>query len=460
MIKRRFLPALLCPMMVLAGLPMFAGTSVVPETLTAFADSSDGAALEWNLHDQRIEANDLSFSTAALGYAIGDGGTVFTIDEGTDTVAGTVIGAPTRAAGYSIADKAVATIGNQAIAFGENGSIGWIRANAGSYGSVDQPALSGDFRAADSYGDEYAIAVGTKGLAVKVTTSGSVPVATRLTGVHGNLNGVCVADAGTIWIVGDEGAVFRSTDGGAGWSVVDINTTDDLTEIDFDSAGNGIITTENALFLTRDRGATWQKIETEHAFTNVLALGENRFLVCDGGEIYLSTGGESWSLSYTMTSPVVALQRSDYSGRIYVVAADGSVAESDSLLTKDYINGHIRVQVDGRRIRSDVEPFILNGRTLVPVRFVAEALGCDVQWDGGARTVTITDATRQIELKIGEISVSVVNRETGEMGVVEIDTPASIKDGRTFVPIRFVSETLGARMDWDNSQRMVSITRG
>lgn len=49
----------------------------------------------------------------------------------------------------------------------------------------------------------------------------------------------------------------------------------------------------------------------------------------------------------------------------------------------------ITLRIDGRVVQSDVAPFILDGRTFVPLRFIAEALGEDVQWDGNTRTVYI-----------------------------------------------------------------------
>ncbi|SKC68696.1 copper amine oxidase N-terminal domain-containing protein [Maledivibacter halophilus] len=113
----------------------------------------------------------------------------------------------------------------------------------------------------------------------------------------------------------------------------------------------------------------------------------------------------------------------------------------------------VDVEVDGVKIKfKDAKPFInKQNRTVVPVRFIAEALGAKVDWDGETRTVIIDQNEKHIELKVGAMEAT-VNSET-----IKFDTKAEIYFDRTFVPLRFVSEALGAVVGWNGDTRTVTI---
>lgn len=114
----------------------------------------------------------------------------------------------------------------------------------------------------------------------------------------------------------------------------------------------------------------------------------------------------------------------------------------------------IRVLVNNVLIKfPDAQPFIdANGRTQVPARFVSEALGGTVNWNGDNGTVTITRGTDTITLKVGEQTIT-LNGTTKQL-----DTAALIKQERTFVPLRFVSEALGAGITWEAPIMTAKIT--
>ena len=90
-----------------------------------------------------------------------------------------------------------------------------------------------------------------------------------------------------------------------------------------------------------------------------------------------------------------------------------------------------------------VMPVIVNDRTMVPIRFISENLGAKVDWNEAERKVTISSEGKTIELVIGEAKITI----NGE--VKEIDAPANISDGRTFVPLRVISENLDRSIHWD-----------
>ncbi|OZQ68858.1 copper amine oxidase [Paenibacillus sp. VTT E-133280] len=113
----------------------------------------------------------------------------------------------------------------------------------------------------------------------------------------------------------------------------------------------------------------------------------------------------------------------------------------------------VSVVMDGKKIWfPDAQAFIDgNGRTLVPVRFVAESLGAKVGWESKTQTVPISRGEQSIKLTINEPVVQVDGKS------VTLDTKAILSGGRTFVPLRFVSEVLGATVDWDNPTDTVFI---
>lgn len=111
----------------------------------------------------------------------------------------------------------------------------------------------------------------------------------------------------------------------------------------------------------------------------------------------------------------------------------------------------IRVELNGRQVAFDVPPRIENGRTLVPLRAIFEALGAEVNWDPEARRVIATRGATAVSLPVGGSMATVNGR------AVVLDVPAQIIDGRTLVPLRFVSETLGAQVGWDGATETVSI---
>ena len=115
-------------------------------------------------------------------------------------------------------------------------------------------------------------------------------------------------------------------------------------------------------------------------------------------------------------------------------------------------NSGIRIYIDGTLLSTDQEPIIVNGRTLVPLRSIFEALNASVNWNQTTQTVTAFKRDTKIVLKIGDLNATINDRTT------VLDTPAQIINGRTLVPVRFVSESLGEEVTWDPKTQTVSIT--
>ena len=111
----------------------------------------------------------------------------------------------------------------------------------------------------------------------------------------------------------------------------------------------------------------------------------------------------------------------------------------------------ITVFLDGTQLEFDVPPMLENGRTLVPMRVIFEALGATVDWDNDTFTAIATKDDLTIKITIDDMKLY-KNDE-----VIELDVPARLIDGRTLVPARAVSEGMGAKVDWDNDDWVVTI---
>ena len=105
-----------------------------------------------------------------------------------------------------------------------------------------------------------------------------------------------------------------------------------------------------------------------------------------------------------------------------------------------------------KKIEFDQIPVIEEGRTLVPLRAIFEAIGAEVDWDDNTKTVTVKKDGTEISLTIDD-KTAVKNGEK-----VELDVPAKIVNGRTLVPVRFIADCFGVDVDWDGVMQKVSLT--
>ena len=124
-------------------------------------------------------------------------------------------------------------------------------------------------------------------------------------------------------------------------------------------------------------------------------------------------------------------------------AADDSNAAEAGKTIKLQIGSRI-VNVDNEAVIYDAAPVIRNDRTLVPIRIITEALGGKVDWNGATKEVTLSINDKEIKMTIG--------KALEKYGVAPV-----IIDGRTFVPVRFVADELGANVAWDDATKTVTI---
>lgn len=121
------------------------------------------------------------------------------------------------------------------------------------------------------------------------------------------------------------------------------------------------------------------------------------------------------------------------------------------LLKQNVNQKNIEVYVDGEPLSFDVAPRIENGRTLAPIRAISEALGLDVQYDASTQTITIQNGDRTVTLKVNQDTAQVNGQN------IKLDVPAKIEKGRTLVPLRFLSQSLGADIEWFPDGQLIAI---
>jgi len=112
---------------------------------------------------------------------------------------------------------------------------------------------------------------------------------------------------------------------------------------------------------------------------------------------------------------------------------------------------NISIIVNGKPLQTDSQPFTENGRIMVPLRAIFEALNAQVDWKDSTKTITAIKQERKVTLSIGSKEADVSGRK------ISLDTAARMIGDRTFVPLRFVSEALGAEVSWNEAAKTALI---
>jgi hypothetical protein len=109
--------------------------------------------------------------------------------------------------------------------------------------------------------------------------------------------------------------------------------------------------------------------------------------------------------------------------------------------------------INGVPLQTDTPPVLKDNRVLVPLRTIFEGLKGTVNWNNEARRVDGSLADKTVSLVIDDTNATVNGVSTS------LDVPAQIMDSHTMVPLRFISQALGAQVNWDGSNDVVSITK-
>ena len=118
---------------------------------------------------------------------------------------------------------------------------------------------------------------------------------------------------------------------------------------------------------------------------------------------------------------------------------------------------NVAIKLNSRYLTNlDIQPVIIEERTMIPVRTVANIIGATVGWDAATRTVTITKGNRAIKATIDNREAIII--DNGLTQTVELDVAPVINQGKTMFPVRFLAEIFGLGIDWDAAKRDVLLT--
>jgi acetyl esterase/lipase len=123
--------------------------------------------------------------------------------------------------------------------------------------------------------------------------------------------------------------------------------------------------------------------------------------------------------------------------------------------------GKMTALVDGKPITLDVPPMIQNGRTVVPLRFIAESINATVNYDPKEEKILINLGAITLTLQINHteatIEETIEGKKTSKNLILE--SPPFIYQGRTLVPLRFISEAFGLKVEWESTEQKITIRR-
>lgn len=270
---------------------------------------------------------------------------------------------------------------------------------------------------------------------------------------------------GFVYVRSDKGAVhaLNAKDGSASDKAV---TRDLLNKLGIPSDGDGGLYVTKEYVDERDGkkrtnsvkdvdgngNVKWTYTTPDSAYGGVSDLTSD-----DYGNVYFTDdGGNLYSLDRNGNERFILIcNNSIGSGTHMYVSKKGelfSLNGNYGLIRLGPSLAPISVWIDGEEVVFPVEPRMIDGTTLVPMRAIFEKLGATVQWNNENRSITAVKGTTEITLKLDRQTALVNGKE------IQLEASPAIVDGSTVIPLRFVSEALGARVSWDGGTRTINIT--
>ncbi|MFZ5988434.1 MAG: stalk domain-containing protein [Bacillota bacterium] len=207
-----------------------------------------------------------------------------------------------------------------------------------------------------------------------------------------------------------------------------------------------------------DRWKSFEKLRIPlYKYALIIEYNMNPVIKGRGSAIFLHL----WKNAYSSTRGCTALSEEnmlkllswvDPSKNPVIIQGTDSMINGMMDTADEIVIYPVRVKLNDKEIQFDVYPRIHEGRTLVPVRAVFEELGARVSWEASTKTVRVLKDKTDISLFVGRKYAYVDGSEAA------LDVPAIIIGGRTLVPLRFITEALGFKVDWDKDSRTVLIS--
>ncbi len=186
---------------------------------------------------------------------------------------------------------------------------------------------------------------------------------------------------------------------------------------------------------------------------NTVTVQDGGILVITDSVQLLSKPGLNYHYKLVVEEGGTAILSKAAKEKFTIVNEGGTVADYAGGTELKLTIGKLTGYVNGAAKTLDAAPIIKNGRTMLPVRFVAENLGGTVGWDGATSSVTIKGTGIDIAIKVGAATAK-INGKT-----VTLDAPAFIESSRTYLPVRVVAEAMGATVAWDGATSTATLTK-
>lgn len=242
-----------------------------------------------------------------------------------------------------------------------------------------------------------------------------------------------------IYVGGSDG-VFKSTDGGKIWVNTGLISKYDIVpsvcdiEIPKGRPSTLYVASNIGIFKSDNYGNSWIELDTKKIIlfwsSNDLVLSSKYTIYSGGNGFKDKSGGLVW------------MWQDEYStgGKIEIIMKIGTKI----------------ISVNNQSQEIDVPPVIVEGRTLLPIRYVVEPLGGSITWDAGEKKVTINFKSTVLELWIGN-NHGKVNGVSKPIDLANLNVVPMLVEGRTMLPVRFVAENIGCEVLWDGVTKIVTI---
>lgn len=251
--------------------------------------------------------------------------------------------------------------------------------------------------------------------------------------------------------VGNNGSIVTSVDG-INWEKQNSGIKNNL----FDICTNGskyVAAGEGGVIIESVNGVNWTKAvdDPSISFYDIIwdDIGFKAFLNSTVEAMLWSKDGTKWEVSTIDSSYGEGDSAFACNGDTYVVLT--GKARYACIVGKNYGEKPISIFLNDNKLVFDTLPVIENGRTMVPMRAIFEALGAEVTWDDKSKSVKCVKEDKKIGLTIGS------NQAILDSKSYTLEAVPKIVNGRTLVPLRFISESLGAEVNWDGTKRKVSV---
>ena len=144
---------------------------------------------------------------------------------------------------------------------------------------------------------------------------------------------------------------------------------------------------------------------------------------------------------------LVSAIKFEEAGKEYATVSRLSGADSGAVALR--VNGGAAIVGGAKKPVPDAVPTVINGRTLVPVRFITESIGADVVWDEASRSATVTSEGKTIVFTLDKADY------TADGEIKQLDQPPMTINDRMMLPLRALSEEIGRKVFWDDSGLIV-----